>query len=642
MSMTKGKSVSEIASSAFNTIKDQGIKYFSKFQNFASNISKSAKEKGGGLLEKAKGLVGIKTESDKSQIPKTKGLKNATDSANSIKGNFENVKQALSNLAEGIKYFANKDVLLGSLVLIPAGLGLVAMIPGFVGAKLIEKLNGEKIEQSLVGLANGLSQMASGRVLLGSGSLILASLGLLAMVPGIAVLAILGSMSALITSGLVSLSTGLTMFGTAAANPLFWIGIVAIGALGAAMIPFGYALSTLSPLVVAFGSAIGAAFSGIGEMISSIALGMTMFLGSVSLERAAGLVAVSSGIVLLSAAIIAFSTAMAASGWVSFFGGDGDGVIDKIMKLADAGPGLKIFADSITSMSIGIKEFASQLSDLENTEEKIDKFIKISNKISSTDSFSQGGLIETSSMEERYKPEDFLYDSHLDGPQARTLEEKAMSLQQVTGSGNATGVFEQGKLVQASKTQVAHGDLSYGPLSQDLKENQKIGLSERQLITPSQSAHYAQGPLSIDEGLSNLTVQQQHAIPTVRPLDMEEPEAGANVQPVHLRDISQTILRDKAANQPATGKLQSDELTRMEEASIRQVEELEQIKEGIHEMVALMKPTGRGSQASGYSDQIAGSTRDPRRPMHSATFGKMKYGKPGGNANSSVINNGEV
>jgi hypothetical protein len=139
-----------------------------------------------------------------------------------------------------------------------------------------------------------------------------------------------------------------------------------------------------------------------------------------------------------------------------------------------------------------------------------------------------------------------------------------------------------------------------------------------------------------------------HSIPMVKPLETESasglgtPDATSNVQPVHLRDISQTILRDKVSSQPTSGKLQSDELTRMEEASNRQVSELEQIREGINELVALMKPTGKGSQMSGYSDQISGSTKDPRRPMHSATFAKMKYGKPGGNANNSIINNGEV
>ena len=191
--------------------------------------------------------------------------------------------------------------------------------------------------------------------------------------------------------------------------------------------------------------------------------------------------------------------------------------------------------------------------------------------------------------------------------------------------------------------------------SEDLSRKMTVNNSanERHLIEPSQKAFYINPDDktqtihdSIDKKLENSS-NIIHSVPTVRPLE-GEPASGIgseidkNVQPVHLRDISQTILREKVGSQPSSGRLQSDELTRMEEASVRQVEELEQIRDGILELVALMKPTGRGAQLSGYSDQLAGSTKDPRRPMHSATFGKMKYGKPGGNANSSIINNGEV
>lgn len=127
----------------------------------------------------------------------------------------------------------------------------------------------------------------------------------------------------------------------------------------------------------------------------------------------------------------------------------------------------------------------------------------------------------------------------------------------------------------------------------------------------------------------------QHAVPALRPEDNPVPE----VQPVHLRDITDSILRDRAG----TGghKLQSDELSRIEEASFRQVEELEHIREGIAEMVALLKPKGTGL-VGGSSEMGPGRTKDPKRPMHAAQFGKMKYGRAGGNANRSLVNNGEV
>ena len=131
------------------------------------------------------------------------------------------------------------------------------------------------------------------------------------------------------------------------------------------------------------------------------------------------------------------------------------------------------------------------------------------------------------------------------------------------------------------------------------------------------------------------TAVGQHAIPAVRP---GEGTPAANVEPVHLRDITGTILRDRAGS--GGNKMQSDELSRMEEASYRQVSELEQIRQGIQELVSLMKPKGG---IVGNSDSTGpGSTKDPRRPMHAARFGKMKFGGAGGMANRSVVNNGEV
>ena len=129
----------------------------------------------------------------------------------------------------------------------------------------------------------------------------------------------------------------------------------------------------------------------------------------------------------------------------------------------------------------------------------------------------------------------------------------------------------------------------------------------------------------------------QHAVPIAKP--SESADVGS-VQPVHMKDITGSILRDKAGIS-GRGKIQSDELSKIEEASLRQVDELEQIKEGISEMVALLKPKGNGV-VGGTGDMGPGRTKDPRRPLHSAQFGKMKYGKAGGNANRSLVNNGEV
>jgi hypothetical protein len=146
---------------------------------------------------------------------------------------------------------------------------------------------------------------------------------------------------------------------------------------------------------------------------------------------------------------------------------------------------------------------------------------------------------------------------------------------------------------------------------------------------------------SIDASLSKgQGTLSQHAIPMANPTDTEaKPIANTttDVQPVHLRDIGQTILREKVSSGSGVGKLQSDELTRMEETAYKQVEELEQIREGINELVALMKPRGGGSSIAGSSKITPGSTKDPTRPMQSARFGLMTSGRPSGNANRAVV-----
>lgn len=144
-------------------------------------------------------------------------------------------------------------------------------------------------------------------------------------------------------------------------------------------------------------------------------------------------------------------------------------------------------------------------------------------------------------------------------------------------------------------------------------------------------------PSSVERASASVsTPVGHHAVPVARP--NEEADVGS-VQPVHLRDITGSILRDKAGTS-GTGRVQSDELSRIEEASFRQVDELEQIRQGISEMVALLKPKGSGV-VGGAEEAGSGNTKDPRRPLHAARFGKMKYGKVGGNANRSLVNNGE-
>jgi hypothetical protein len=136
------------------------------------------------------------------------------------------------------------------------------------------------------------------------------------------------------------------------------------------------------------------------------------------------------------------------------------------------------------------------------------------------------------------------------------------------------------------------------------------------------------------DGLEKM--QGMNAVATAEGMTSSAPTA--DVEPVHLRDITGSILRERAGS--GGSKLQSDELTRMEETAYKQVEELEQIRQGINELVSLMRP--KGSVVGSAGEAAPGHTKDPRRPLHAVRFGKMKYGKVGGLANRGFVNNGEV
>ena len=121
----------------------------------------------------------------------------------------------------------------------------------------------------------------------------------------------------------------------------------------------------------------------------------------------------------------------------------------------------------------------------------------------------------------------------------------------------------------------------------------------------------------------------QHAIPAMR----EDEEGVSNVQPVHLRDIADSILRDKTGGESGAGKLQSDELTRMEEVANKQYTEMQQIREGIQEMVRILKPSSE--KVSGGVDHDP-RTSFARKHVNPSIFGQMRDGKPGSGPNRSV------
>ncbi len=508
-----------------------------------------AKSKLKGIYGKTKGMIFGNPEGKAAEA-----AGNALDSAgkadSKVSGSMEGFKEKLKNIADGIKEFSGTKVLAGAINLIPSSVGLVAMIPGSLGARMIQGIDGKRLESSLKGLGKGVATLGNAKVLLGAAAMVAVGIGSLGLMPAVPILALLGVVGPLVEAGLKALGKGLSAFGKAAANPYTWLGVLLLAALNVALIPLAYALSLLSPLVEAFGKAIKSAFEGMGELIKSAAEGIVSIMKEITPGRALGLFVAAGGIAALGVAMAAFAAGKFVASWIDFF--SGDGLMNKILLLGSMGENLMMAGLGVEKLGKSLKNFAANKS---------------------------GGWAEW--------------------------------------FAGSDGVIE------------------------GFKELSKIGTPE--FVSTAEAVH------KMGDGMDK--IQKIHSVPMIHTMAGDATtatvpvgtSAGSSspttgVEPVHLRDITGTILRDRAG---ATGnRLQSDELSRMEEASNRQVSELEQIRQGIQELVSLMRP--RGGVVGSGEDSGAARTKDPRRPMHAAKFGKMKYGKMGGSPNRSFVNNGEV
>jgi hypothetical protein len=331
-----------------------------------------------GLIDEAKNKAKGWVNSGKEKLGFGKKDAEALDgvsTAGNKMGTMEKVKEGLKNLAEGLKHLASRDVLFGALNLIPASIGMTAMVVGYVGANLVSKLDGEALKSGLIGLAEGLKAMASAKVLLGALTLIPASIGFVMLLPGLAGMALLGFVGPLAQAGLTALASGLSSFGSAAMNPMFWLGLAALAAFNVALIPLAFALSLLSPLVESFGKAIKSAFEGIATVVDSVLGGLTGFISILSLEKAAGILAVAGALGVLSVSLLAFGAAAAGGGILSFFGGNK--IFDKIMLLSMAGQNLMVTATAMKMLTDSIKTFDENLDSFLSNSDKINQFSKI-------------------------------------------------------------------------------------------------------------------------------------------------------------------------------------------------------------------------------------------------------------------------
>ena len=331
----------------------------------------AAKDVGKDVLTKGKDTVGgVKDVAAGAGEKLGKGASSAL-STPEPKASGAKIKEFFEGLAGGLKAMGSMEVVKGALALIPAAIGLTAMIPGAIGAKLTEKINGGKLQEGLLGMANGLKEMASAKVALGGLALVAAGIGFTAMTVGAIGMAAVAFLGAPASAGLTALAAGLTAFGAAAMNPLTWAGIGLLAALGVALIPTAYAIGLVAPAIAAFGAVIQGALGGVATIITAISDGFVNLLGAISLEKAAAVGVMGLGLVGLAAGTMALGLSLpflipaAIAIWGlskalgAFEGMDLTKSLGPLAELAKGAPGLLVFGPALVGMAIGVVALAA-------------------------------------------------------------------------------------------------------------------------------------------------------------------------------------------------------------------------------------------------------------------------------------------
>lgn len=350
-------------------------------------------------------------------VDKTVEASNAASKAQDPKSSGEKLKEFFTNLAAGLKEMASTKVVGGALALIPASAGLILFAPGYLGAKLIEKLDGEKLQAGLVSLAtglkemgsgtvaagaavlmaaslgfitfiagypgatllqkldskklkeslssmaSGLSELGSGKALLGALGLVLAGAGFVVLTAGIPAMAFLAVFGGALGGALTSLGEGLASLGKALANGKVLLGLAAFTLVA---IGLGYALSIAAPGIEAIGNVIMKVMAGIPPIIQAVADGFTQLMGSLTLENIGAFFllgpALTSAAFGITAFAIALAASSAASGVNSLLGG---GILSDLQTLVEMAGPLQTVAGSLTAIALALGGIGTALATME-------------------------------------------------------------------------------------------------------------------------------------------------------------------------------------------------------------------------------------------------------------------------------------
>ena len=238
----------------------------------------------------------------------------------------KSIGDKLKDLAKGLQAMGTTKVLAGALNLVPTGLGFLLMLPGIPTLFLLSKMDISSVGKGLGSLGKGLEKLGSIKVLFGAINLIPIGIGFALMTLGMIGMGLIALLGIPLGAGLTAMSVGLTAMG----NPAVFMGALGILAVGAALIPFTFALSLLKGVdigvilstvgaLVVFGLAAAA----IGSVLPLIAMG-ALGIGLIGLS----LIPFTFGLSLLqgvdigvlfstAAALVVFGIAAAGIGFIS-------------------------------------------------------------------------------------------------------------------------------------------------------------------------------------------------------------------------------------------------------------------------------------------------------------------------------------
>jgi len=120
----------------------------------------------------------------------------------------------------------------------------------------------------------------------------------------------------------------------------------------------------------------------------------------------------------------------------------------------------------------------------------------------------------------------------------------------------------------------------------------------------------------------------------------DEGVAQPQVESAPLTDVYDRMHQEQIGAEAGPTKLNSSELTAIEDASMQQVDHLATMSETLVEIKGLLTPN-TGSSLSGKSpQQLQGSTAPNTTTYGSTDYGKWQFGRHAGNAANQVINDG--